>query len=194
MPRLFIALPLNNETIHERLNDVFGYLKRFDNELKIVSPENYHITLKFFGECSEKMQNKIEEGFENTAWHKKIFPFTLFGLGVFPDLKNPNVIWAGIKTDEQLINKLAQIAEKFGTDLKFKKEKNVFTPHITLARIRKGKKLSENMRQYLVENKELFLYQSSFTKLSLYSSSLTKEGPIYTELKSIKFTKDEPES
>jgi RNA 2',3'-cyclic 3'-phosphodiesterase len=185
MPRLFIALPLNSNNINEKSNELYNYLNKY-KELKVVSPENYHITLKFLGDCSEKITNKIMDNFNNNVIEaKKIISFTLFGLGVFPDLKNPNIIWAGIKTDESYINKLNQNIETFASNLGFKKEKNKFTPHLTLARVRKGNKLNENIRQYIVENKELFFFESAFNKIVLYSSTLTKEGPIYTEVQSI---------
>ncbi len=185
MPRLFIALPFNSNLINDKVKELYNYLNKYD-ELKVVSPENYHITLKFLGECSEKITNKIKDSFNNTVIEsKKIIPFTLFGLGVFPDLKNPNVIWAGIKTDESLINKLDQSVESFTSNMGFKKEKNKFTPHLTVARLRKGNKLNQNIRQYIVENKELFFFESSLNRLVLYSSTLTKEGPVYTEVQSI---------
>jgi RNA 2',3'-cyclic 3'-phosphodiesterase len=185
MPRLFIALPFNSILINDKVKELYNYLNKYD-ELKVVSPENYHITLKFLGECSEKITNKIKDSFNNTVIEsKKIIPFTLFGLGVFPDLKNPNVIWAGIKTDESLINKLDQGVESFTSNMGFKKEKNKFTPHLTVARLRKGNKLNQNIRQYIVENKELFFFESSLNRLVLYSSTLTKEGPVYSEVQSI---------
>ncbi len=185
MPRLFIALPLNENTTNESTKKLYDYLTRYEKELKIVSPENYHITLKFIGNCNDKTAKKIEENFNYIAGSAKVIPYTLFGLGVFPELKNANVIWAGIKTDEAMINKLYMTVENFASDFGIKKENNKFTPHLTLARVRKGKKLNENIRQYLVENKELFLYESSFKKIVLFSSELTSEGPIYTEIKSI---------
>ena len=185
MPRLFIALPFNSNLINDKVKELYNYLNKYD-ELKVIPPEYYHITLKFLGECSEKITNKIKDSFNNTIIEtKKIIPFTLFGLGVFPDLKNPNVIWAGIKTDESLINKLDQSVESFTSNMGFKKEKNKFTPHLTVARLRKGNKLNQNIRQYIVENKELFFFESSLNRLVLYSSTLTKEGPVYTEMQSI---------
>ena len=184
MQRLFIALPLNS-AVNDKIKELHNYLKRH-NELSVVSPENYHVTMKFLGECNEKMTTKITDNFNECIIDaKKNIPYSLFGMGVFPDLKSPNVIWAGIKTDEPAINKLNQNIENFAANLGFKKNKNKFTPHLTVARVRKGNKLNENMRQYLVENKELFFFESIFNKLVLFSSTLTKDGPIYTEIKSI---------
>lgn len=186
MPRLFIALPVNN-IVNDKINELHNYLNN-NNELNVVSPENYHITMKFLGECNEKITHKIADNFNNSIFDfKKIISYAIFGLGVFPDLKNPNVIWAGIKTDESAMNKLNQNIEAFSSNLGFKKDNNKFTPHLTVARLRKGNKLNEKIRQFIVENKELFFFESVFNKLVLYSSNLTKEGPIYTELKSVDF-------
>ena len=186
MPRLFIAIPVNKAQ-DDRAKEVHSYLKKH-NELSVVSPENYHITMKFLGECNDKTTHKVTDNFNDSIIdNKKNITYSLFGMGVFPDLKNPDVIWAGIKTDEPAINKLNQNIETFSSNFGFKKDKNKFTPHLTLARVRKGNKLSEKVRQYLVENKELFLFESIFNKLVLFSSTLTKDGPIYTELKTINF-------
>ncbi len=191
MPRLFIALPFNNNKINERIKELYNYLNNY-KELKAVAPENYHITLKFLGECSEKTTDRIRENLSNDVIGlKKIIPYSLFGLGVFPDLKKPNVIWAGIRTDESSINKLNQNIENFASNFGFKKDKNKFTPHLTLARVRKGTRLNENIRQYLVENKELFFLESAFYRLVLFSSALTKNGPVYTELQSFEFGQDQ---
>ena len=193
MPRLFIALPFKEADLKEEhdssepgpLGLVHAYLKKHNKELKVVSPENYHITLKFYGECSDKTAGKIMDNFQSIGSIKKKFSYILSGLGVFPDLKKANVIWAGLKTDESVISKLINDIDIFSANFGFKKDKRKFVPHLTLARIRKGMTLNENLRQFIVENKETFYYESSFKKIVLFESILNQEGPIYKELKSI---------
>ncbi len=188
MPRLFIALPLNLDSSQKRtIEPVYSYLNKHNKELKVISPENYHITLKFLGECSDKVAKRVEDDFEQITKLNKIVSFSLSGMGVFPDLKDISVLWAGIRTDETLINKLNQNIEDFAYNFGFKKEKRKFLPHLTLARVRKGKKININLRQYIVENKESFFFQSAFTRIVLFSSNLTQEGPEYTEIKSLEF-------
>lgn len=198
MPRLFIALPFNEANSKENqkeqgssgaspLNFVYTYLKNYNKELKVVSPENYHMTLKFFGECSNKTAEKIKDNFRNISVKKKFF-YKLSGLGVFPDLKKANVIWAGFKTDESLINKIINDIDNFASGIGFKKEKRQFMPHLTLARVRKGMTLNENLRQYIVENKEVFFFESVFKRIVLFESELKSDGPVYSELQSVELT------
>ena len=57
-------------------------------------------------------------------------------LGVFPNLKRPNVFWVGIGGD---LDKLALLQKRIDNVLEqmgFPREKRTFNPHLTLARIR----------------------------------------------------------
>ncbi|MBN2041527.1 MAG: RNA 2',3'-cyclic phosphodiesterase [Spirochaetes bacterium] len=192
MPRLFIALPFDEAEFKEEgytepgtLQHAHTYLKKFNKELKVVTPENFHITLKFFGECNDKTAGKIMDNFQNIKALKRKLTYSLAGVGVFPNLKKADVIWAGLKTDESVITKLLNDIDFFASDLGFKKEKRKFVPHLTLARVRKGMSLNESLRQYIVENKETFYCESTFKNIVLFESKLNQDGAIYTELQSI---------
>ncbi len=185
MPRLFIALPIESDDT-ANIKPVFDYLSKHEI-LKTVEPGNYHITLKFLGECGEDIAREIVKDFKNIVVQHEHIPFTFSGAGVFPNLNSANVIWIGLETDEKIINHLTKNIEKLTSQLGFKKEKRRFTPHLTLARIRKGRKISNDLREYIIKNQDKSFGESSFKKLVLYSSQLTNKGPIYTELESIEF-------
>ena len=187
MPRLFIALPIEAD-VKRNLSGINKFLYGHHMSLNTVEPENYHITVKFLGECADDLAKKIESYFPKIICPPNEIPFTAYGLGVFPNLKMPSVIWAGLHISGKTINELYNQIEEFASALGFEKEKREFSPHLTLARVRKGKKISDDLRNYIINNKETHLWESSFKRLVLFSSNLTPKGPVYTEVKSISFT------
>ena len=187
MPRLFIALPIEPD-VKKNLAGINEFLSDHRQSLKITGPENYHLTVKFLGACADDLAGKIENSFSGIDYPRNEIPFTARGIGVFPNLKMPAVIWAGLRMSGETLNRLYLQIEDFASALGFEKEKREFSPHLTLARVRKEKKVSDELKNYIINNKETPLGESSFKRLVLYSSNLTPEGPVYTEVKSVAFT------
>jgi RNA 2',3'-cyclic 3'-phosphodiesterase len=185
MNRLFVALPIDKD-VQELLYPTYEYLLSQDYMLKTVSPENYHITVKFLGECEGNVANAIESTFLGITIPQGEIPYTVKGLGTFPDIKKPSVLWAGLDTDQNRISQIHKAVDSYASNFKFKEEREEFIPHITLARIRKGRKIAGDLLKYIETNDAITYGQSTFKKLSLYSSKLTPDGPVYSEIKSIK--------
>jgi 2'-5' RNA ligase len=186
MTRLFIALPIGGE-IRSALQPVHAYLLGYEGLIKTVAPENYHITVKFLGECEGNTAKAIESTFPEIAAPQGEIPFTLKGLGAFPDIRKPSVLWTGLITDSEKISLLHKNVARFAANFKFKEEKREYSPHLTIARVRSGRKITGDLLKFLEKNRETSYGESSFKRLSLFASKLTPEGPVYTELKSISF-------
>lgn len=186
MPRLFIALPIEAD-VKKNISEIYQFLSGHNQSLKAVVPDHYHITVKFLGGCTDDLARKIESSFAKINCPHEEIPFTASGLGVFPNLKMPSVIWAGLNISGEKIKDLYRRIEDFASALGFEKEKRDFSPHLTLARVRRGKKISDELRGYIMNNRETLFGESSFKRLVLYSSNLTPEGPVYTEVRSLQF-------
>ncbi len=186
MTRLFIGLPIDAR-MRLALRPAYDALSGHDHILKPVPPENYHITVKFLGECDGNVANAIESTFLEIPVPEGDIPFTLSGMGAFPDLKKPTVIWAGLRPEADLMGQLFKNVERFASNFRFKEEKRQFTPHLTLARLKNGRKITGELLKFIEKNAETFYGDSFFTRLVLYSSKLTLDGASYTELKSISF-------
>ena len=70
--------------------------------LKIVEPENIHITLKFLGDTEETKIDEIESIIKNSVNNVSPFKIQLNGTGVFPNPSYIKVIWIGIKEGQQI--------------------------------------------------------------------------------------------
>lgn len=184
--RLFIGLPLDDE-VRLSLTPVHDYLISNDFPLRVVAPANYHITVRFFGECDGNVAKAIESTFCEINVSPGEIPFSVEGLGAFPDVRKPSVLWAGLNADHDVIMRLHKIVDRYAANFHSKDEKREFTPHLTLARVKNGRRISGDLLKYLDSNRQAHFGDSSFKRLSLFSSRLTPDGAVYTELKSIAF-------
>lgn len=187
MNRLFIALPIDVSII-SNLHQVYNTLSAFSDVLKVVDPAQYHLTLKFIGECEGNIAHAIEKEFSSISIPVSSLEYTVKGIGMFPNSKNPSVIWTGIITNEKAMNQLAKQMESFAKNFGIKEENRPFVPHLTLARIRKGRKLTEKINEKLKAYESAEFGSAVFNRILLFSSKLTPQGPIYTELKEINFS------
>ena len=81
----------------------FPLLLQFENEIrnsgadvKLVEPENIHITLKFLGDTDENQIDKINEIMKDAVQDSETFKIKLKGAGVFPNHNYIRVMWIGI--------------------------------------------------------------------------------------------------
>lgn len=169
----------------------FPKLIEFENEIKntganvkLVEPENIHLTLKFLGDTDESLIDRIEEITNNSVKETKPFEIQLKGAGVFPNERYIKVIWIGIENGEN-ISKIAGKIDDELSNLGFKREKRKFSAHLTIARVRNVKNKDELIR-IIEKYKEVEFANIGVNSIKLKKSDLTPKGPIYKTLKEIK--------
>jgi len=174
--RAFIAVDVR---CGEELRKAIEALRGYGRPLKPVSPDIVHITLKFLGDTDEKIVPEIETVMRRAVADAPPFHIGLVGTGVFPNTRNPRVVWAGMQGAEPLV-KLASSLDEGCETLGFPKEKRAFSPHLTLARVRKGYKvdLLEFLQSY--QGKEFGTF--TVDRIKLKKSVLTPSGPIYSDV------------
>ncbi len=187
MYRLFIALTID-EQIKKALHSTLTYLNDFDKTVKPVVTENLHITIQFLGDTSKEKTEKILQHLDDLTT-LKVINFTAKGLGAFPNIERAFVLWCGIEIDVSQLLHVKRAVEKITSLFGFVPDNKKFHPHITLGRIRKNKKLDSVVVDYFKRNSDTMFGKSFFSELVLYKSELTKNGPLYTPLKTIQFQK-----
>lgn len=92
--RSFIAFDIQNPEVLSKLTAVQKLLVESGADLKLVEPQNIHVTMRFLGSISPAMVEKVYAAMQQV----KFTPFTIKinGLGVFPSLSNPRVVWVGM--------------------------------------------------------------------------------------------------
>ncbi len=180
MTRCFFALPARDA--REALGPVQEELNRFSRILKTVEPENYHITLKFLGDTGESALASLRDDFRALDPGLPAIPFTLGGLGAFPDLRRARVVWCGLDLDRAVVERVRLLIEDIGEKNGFRKEPRPFQPHLTLARVKREMKLPPECAEYVTARKDTIFGKSVFDRIILFKSELRREGPLYTVL------------
>ena len=180
--RVFIAVEVN-QSVKQSLAKVKDLLRDCALEIKWVEDFNFHITLKFLGEISDDKIEEVKKVLEKIAAKRQAFAIEISGLGAFPKLDFPRVIWAGVNQGEEKIMQLQNEIEEKMIELDFTPEKHDYTPHITLGRVKdKGKEelLSDKLKEFPFS----FSERDRVSAITLFASELTAQGPKYKVLES----------
>lgn len=178
--RSFIAVEISQQ-IKEALERVLQEFKRVQCDVKWVQPESIHLTLKFLGEIDPNMVPEIKEALEKTLSYHGPFSLSAEGIGAFPKLDNPRVVWVGLGGELDKLAALQKDVEAVLNALGFPKEDRPFKPHLTLGRVRspKGKEaLVKKLRE--MSSKTLGIFPVDC--VAQYRSELLPTGAKYTVL------------
>jgi len=179
MMRLFIALPIL-PPVEEELGRIISLLKEQGGRVKWVEPKNIHLTVRFLGDTEERLVENLSALIDGVAADFSAVETTIDRLGAFPNLRRPRVLWAGLRENTEILERLAGQVELEVRKLRFKKEPKRFQPHLTLGRVKDPTTL-ETLTAYLQEF-TLEAMPVTFDRLTLFKSTLTPQGPIYDRL------------
>jgi RNA 2',3'-cyclic 3'-phosphodiesterase len=179
MKRIFIAVKVNPEG---ELLRMFSSLKAIlaGENIKWVDPANIHLTLVFLGNTDEKKITILKSMLSNTCSGFGEFDFNLTGTGVFKNIRDPRVLWVGIRSMERLIQLNKIISE--GLKLNgLETEERQFKPHLTLGRVKSVRNI-ENLKSVLEKYSDQQLQVIHVNEVVLFESILMQTGPIYKPL------------
>jgi 2'-5' RNA ligase len=158
-------------------------IERTGADVKLVEPENIHITVKFLGDTDERHIDEIERTMKESVQDMKPFSLSLKATGVFPNQQYVKVVWIGI-IDNGTIGTIAQKIDEKLAPLGFKREHRDFSPHLTIGRV----KTARNKEKLLIaignHTSDEFAIQEVHS-ITLKKSELTPKGPIYTTLREV---------
>ena len=179
--RTFIALELPPSVI-SLLEKVQEDLKSMKLRAKWVRPENIHLTLKFLGNINPGDIDKIGGAMMDTVDEFTAIDLVAGGIGVFPGIKRPRVIWVGLGGQIQLLFAMQRLLEDNLADLGFKKEKRPFKGHLTLGRFRQTVN-PDTIRQIMREHANLSSEEFTAKRIILFKSDLKPTGAVYSQLR-----------
>ena len=181
--RAFLAITLP-EDVRRSLTVLQEDLAGSRADVKWVEPPNLHVTLKFFGEIAEQERQAIEALLARVAQREPRFTLAVEGVGAFPTLTAPRVVWVGLGEGKDAAARIAQTIDREGDASPLQREERPFAAHITLGRVRSGRN-----RPALVQRLRAVSWQPpgpwQVTSLTLYQSILGSEGPRYSALADI---------
>ena len=154
-----------------------------------VVPGNLHLTLKFLGGVDEDRIGELTAAIAGAASGVAAFAAGLRGLGAFPSLTRPRVIWAGFREGAEVMAALADRVDAALASLGFTREARPFSAHITLGRVRQPGRnpgLSDALR-----TAEGYQFgRIGVARVTLMRSELSPRGVRYSELASVRLGED----
>jgi len=185
--RAFIAIDLP-ETVRHFLAEVQETLKSYRLPIKWVRAQNIHLTLKFLGDIETAQTAKIAAAMTLAARDCAGVCLTAKDIGVFPDLKRPRVIWAGVKEQPEILQNLQRTLDNHLADLGLPKDPRSFHAHLTLGRV-KGKIVLARMKTVIDGLKGYESEPFEVDRIVLFKSELRPAGAVYSQVHQALFSK-----
>lgn len=177
--RCFISIELPRE-LKKEMDAATASLRASNADIKWVSPENLHLTLKFLGDTPEELLPRIKEELASALREKARFRVRLSGIGVFPDRRRPRVIWIGMQDSDNLLL-IQKSVDDAMAKLGYESEGRPFRAHLTLGRIRSQRGLDAVLRVFDVL-KDMVFGDMEVEAVSVMKSELSPKGSKYSEL------------
>jgi len=193
--RAFIAIEVPQavrqilaETIRELADQVPG-------NVRWVTPQGIHLTLKFLGDIPTDDSGKILEALRSPIQQVPAFWVQVSGLGMFPNARRPRVLWAGVEVQQESLSSLQQRVEDTLAQMDYPTEKQTFSPHITMGRVRDG--VSPGARRRIIQAiskassvSRVVSEPWAVDQVHLFRTTFTPNGSIYTSMGSVSLTQD----
>ncbi|HEV7744271.1 MAG TPA: RNA 2',3'-cyclic phosphodiesterase [Pyrinomonadaceae bacterium] len=139
---------------------------------------NLHLTLKFLGEIPSASVADLSKAVSLAVSEVAPFSIRLNSSGVFPNYRQPRVLWLGINDLSGRLLELHARLETEAAKLGFAREARRFHPHLTIARLRhpdNARALSAIHQQLEFEPLDI-----AVKELLVIRSELSSEGSKYT--------------
>lgn len=181
--RSFISVDIERNALRSKLHQLTKQIANSDADTNPVAKENLHITIKFLGNIDQERIPEIEQVIKQHAKNVEPFSLTLAGMGAFPSVKRPKVVWIGGKGKGN--RRLKKLAKKIRNELErrgFKKDRHEYHTHITLARV---DWYTDDLKELIAKHREIKCGKMAIEKIWIKKSELTRQGPVYSTVKEI---------
>jgi 2'-5' RNA ligase len=180
--RLFLAVWLSPK-IKSEVESLIKVLAHDSSGTKWSKAEQLHFTLKFLGEQSSSLPEKMQPFLQELAGKTSVFTLGFGSGGFFPLHGEPRVLWLGLDDGASEMCVLATAIDEICVQIGLPGEERPFKPHLTIGRIK-----TDSARF----NRELICAgisgQMTVDRFSLVESRLTSSGSIYREVASYQLT------
>ena len=182
--RIFLSIPVPNElkNIKQMLTST---CENERVEIRWVKHSNLHLTIQFLGSASDEIVAQIGKEVENVVSLINPFTLTVSETGCFPNTSKPSILYLGVGGNiEALKDLVLKINDKM-SKIGFKKDSEIFIPHITVAKIKYPQKFNPDLSIFL--NSTYDKVKFSVNKIQLLQSKTLAEGVAYRILNTFSF-------
>jgi RNA 2',3'-cyclic 3'-phosphodiesterase len=168
LPRLFTALEIPDDAAN-----AIAALRGGLPGARWIDPSDYHLTLRFIGDIDDRLAREIEEELAEAG--RGPIDITLNSLASFGGHDPHSVHVSAVPTRE--LTDLVATHERILRRLGLKPESRKFTPHVTLARMRRGSVL--DVADYIASRGKIEPIRFKAEEFVLFSARATFGGGPY---------------
>ena len=182
--RLFVGINIPKKQ-RTRIHRAVRGLREEDLPVRWIDPDHFHVTLKFLGEVRKERIPAIEEALGYVARETGAFTTKFGGLGAFPTVRKPRVIWLGVEATPEFRCMKQDLEWALG-QAGFEAETRAFHPHVTLGRAdaSEGAGAFRELDRMLAELS--FDDEIKVHTVDLMRSHLSREGSQYSVVSSVR--------
>jgi len=189
--RAFVAILLDEGTRAAVAGEI-ERLRPLSRAVAWVPAANLHLTLRFLGELSDTHLGVVEAALVEAAAVTAPFSVSLHGLGAFPGLERPRILWIGI-ADGALPMRQAQARVEAALEQRgIPREPKAWHPHLTIGRVFDERAWRRDgglpLRQALAAAARQSFGAFPVSRIALMRSDLSPSGARYRELASAQLT------
>jgi 2'-5' RNA ligase len=182
--RLFCALPVPT-VVETKLATTTRVLRGALPLASIswVKPDNFHLTLSFLGNVEQNRVEELTKRLQIACQEGSRFELICQGLGCFPNVNRPRVIWAGCQSKHDGLRLLQGRVAAACAPFVQREEKGHFHGHITLGRVRPGGSPSgDSLSREIQRYQETTFGYWEVNGVDLLCSDLSQGAPRYSVL------------
>lgn len=183
MLRLFIAVEIPAEIQQNVYKQTAKLRRELESAVRWVPVENMHLTLKFLGDVAPSNVEFLTQMLRQEAETLPCFNIQLTGIGAFPNLKRPRVIYIGIQAPAAL-DALQRGIESACHRLGYESEERAFSAHLTLGRVKQNATSTDQQKiRHALESTQVDLLGGArVDSVHLFKSELKPGGSVYARL------------
>ncbi len=183
--RTFIAVEAV-DGVHAQAMSVIDRLRTFGSHVKWVEPENLHWTLQFLGDLKDEEVAEVCRRVQKVVADVEPFSLTGNGVGAFPKIDRPRVLWLGAEEGTEPFCHLQSAIEQGLDAMGFRGENRRFVPHLTLGRVGPGGETNTAFAEQLCVLSDFAGGQMFVDEVTVYQSEPQRSGPKYVPLAHLK--------
>ncbi|HVM97158.1 MAG TPA: RNA 2',3'-cyclic phosphodiesterase [Candidatus Acidoferrales bacterium] len=176
--RCFVAFDLAPNVL-TKIGELQRQLAATDADVRWVRPEGMHATLKFLGRVKTDCLPRLQSALTAAVCEQSALRLQVRGLGAFPNLRRPQVLWVGFVGSG--LQELARSVDAVAMTLGFEAENRAFHGHVTLGRVnslRGWPQLEALFKEHLNDD----FGSTEVRSVVLYRSQLQAGGSVYSAL------------
>lgn len=144
-----------------------------------VTADRLHVTVRFIGNVDAERTDAVRQVLAPPLGQAP-FGLTLAGVGTFPPKGPPRVVSSGVSDGREPLVAIEQRVSERLARAGIAAERRLYTPHLTLARVREAAGLRS--AALLEATGETTLGTTTVEAITLFESRLSPKGPTYVAL------------